>query len=57
LFARRRECLAHEFFVRERPIYAAAKNDEERFVLDYFLKSSVRDGEAAHAARLKPPGK
>jgi integrase len=30
-------------------LYAAAKNDEERFTLDYFLKSGVRDGEAAHA--------
>ena len=30
-------------------LYAAAKNDEERFILDYFLKSGVRDGEAAHA--------
>jgi hypothetical protein len=32
-----------------RALYAAAKNDEERFTLDYFLKSGVRDGEAAHA--------
>ena len=30
-------------------LYAAAKNNEERFTLDYFLKSGVRDGEAAHA--------
>jgi integrase len=30
-------------------LYAATKNDEERFTLDYFLKSGVRDGEAAHA--------
>jgi len=30
-------------------LYAAASNDEERFTLDYFLKSGVRDGEAAHA--------
>ena len=30
-------------------LYAAAKNDEERFTLDYFLKTGVRDGEAAHA--------
>lgn len=30
-------------------LYAAARNDEERFTLDYFLKSGVRDGEAAHA--------
>src|SRR5208282_1748298 len=30
-------------------LYAAAKSDEERFTLDYFLKSGVRDGEAAHA--------
>jgi len=30
-------------------LYAAACNDEERFTLDYFLKSGVRDGEAAHA--------
>jgi integrase/recombinase XerD len=30
-------------------LYTAAKNDEERFTLDYFLKSGVRDGEAAHA--------
>jgi integrase len=30
-------------------LYAAASNDEERFALDYFLKSGVRDGEAAHA--------
>ena len=30
-------------------LYAAVKNDEERFALDYFLKSGVRDGEAAHA--------
>jgi hypothetical protein len=30
-------------------LYAAAKNDEERFTLNYFLKSGVRDGEAAHA--------
>lgn len=30
-------------------LYAAASNDEERFTLDYFLKTGVRDGEAAHA--------
>jgi integrase/recombinase XerD len=30
-------------------LYAAASDDEERFTLDYFLKSGVRDGEAAHA--------
>jgi integrase/recombinase XerD len=30
-------------------LYAAARNNEERFTLDYFLKSGVRDGEAAHA--------
>jgi len=30
-------------------LYAAAENDEERFTLDYFLKTGVRDGEAAHA--------
>jgi integrase len=30
-------------------LYAAASNDDERFTLDYFLKSGVRDGEAAHA--------
>jgi integrase/recombinase XerD len=30
-------------------LYAAAKNNEEQFTLDYFLKSGVRDGEAAHA--------
>jgi integrase len=30
-------------------LYAAAKNDEERFTLDYFLKTGVRDGEAADA--------
>jgi len=30
-------------------LYAAAKDSEERFTLDYFLKSGVRDGEAAHA--------
>ena len=30
-------------------LYSAAKDDEERFTLDYFLKSGVRDGEAAHA--------
>jgi integrase len=30
-------------------LYAAAKDGEERFTLDYFLKSGVRDGEAAHA--------
>jgi integrase len=30
-------------------LYAAASSDEERFTLDYFLKSGVRDGEAAHA--------
>jgi integrase len=30
-------------------LYSATKNDEERFTLDYFLKSGVRDGEAAHA--------
>jgi len=30
-------------------LYAAARDDEERFTLDYFLKSGVRDGEAAHA--------
>jgi integrase len=30
-------------------LYAAATNDEEWFTLDYFLKSGVRDGEAAHA--------
>ena len=30
-------------------LYAAAKDDEERFMVDYFLKTGVRDGEAAHA--------
>ena len=30
-------------------LYAAAKDDEERFTLDYFLKTGVRDGEAGHA--------
>jgi integrase len=30
-------------------LYSAAKNDEERFTLDYFLKTGVRDGEAGHA--------
>jgi integrase len=30
-------------------LYAAVSNDEERFTLDYFLKTGVRDGEAAHA--------
>jgi hypothetical protein len=30
-------------------LYAAAKDDEERFTIDYFLKTGVRDGEAAHA--------
>jgi len=30
-------------------LYAAAKDTEERFTLDYFLKTGVRDGEAAHA--------
>jgi integrase len=30
-------------------MYAAAEDDEERFMMDYFLKSGVRDGEAAHA--------
>jgi len=30
-------------------MYAAAKDDEERFMVDYFLKTGVRDGEAAHA--------
>lgn len=30
-------------------LYAAAKGDEERFTLDYFLKTGVRDGEAGHA--------
>ena len=30
-------------------LYAAAKDDEERFTLDYFLKTCVRDGEAGHA--------
>lgn len=30
-------------------LYAAAKNDEDCFTLDYFLKTGVRDGEAAHA--------
>jgi integrase/recombinase XerD len=30
-------------------LYAAAKDDEERFTLDYLLKTGVRDGEAAHA--------
>ena len=30
-------------------MYAAVLDDEERFTLDYFLKTGVRDGEAAHA--------
>jgi len=30
-------------------LYAAAENDEERFMVDYFLKTGVRDGEAGHA--------
>jgi integrase/recombinase XerD len=30
-------------------LYAAAKDNEERFTLDYFLKTGVRDGEAGHA--------
>lgn len=30
-------------------LYAAAKDSEERFTLDYFLKTGVRDGEAGHA--------
>ncbi len=30
-------------------LYAAAKDDDERFTLDYFLKTGVRDGEAGHA--------
>jgi len=30
-------------------LYAAAKDDEERFTVDYFLKTGVRDGEAGHA--------
>jgi len=35
--------------VQVKALYAAASNDEERFILDYFLKTGVRDGEAAHA--------
>ena len=30
-------------------LYAAAKNTEEQFTFDYFLKSGFRDGGAAHA--------
>lgn len=30
-------------------LYSAAKDDEESFMVDYFLKTGVRDGEAAHA--------
>jgi integrase len=30
-------------------LYAAASDDEERFTVDYFLKTGVRDGEAGHA--------
>jgi integrase len=30
-------------------MYAAVLDDEERLTLDYFLKTGVRDGEAAHA--------
>lgn len=30
-------------------MYAAAKDNKDHFTLDYFLKSGVRDGEAAHA--------
>jgi len=30
-------------------LYAAANDEEERFMVDYFLKTGVRDGEAAHA--------
>jgi integrase len=32
-----------------RSLYGATIDDEERFTLDYFLKTGVRDGEAAHA--------
>ena len=37
-------------------LYAAASNDDERFTLDYFLKSGVRDGEAAHAEYRRREG-
>ena len=30
-------------------LYAAAKDDEKRFTLSYFLMAGIRDGEAAHA--------
>jgi integrase len=30
-------------------LYAATEDDEERFILDYFLKTGVRDGEAGNA--------
>jgi integrase len=30
-------------------LYAAAEDDEQRFIVDYFLKTGVRDGEAGHA--------
>jgi hypothetical protein len=30
-------------------LYAAAKDDEERFTLSYFLTAGIRDGEAAHS--------